>query len=356
MTNKTYIIAEAGVNHNGSIEIARELIDRAAEAGADAIKFQSFKTELNISKSAPKADYQIVNTGNNESQFDMVKKLEIGDDMHYELVDYCNTAGIKFLSTAFDIPSVDMIMKLGIDRMKIPSGEVNSAPLVLKMARTGLPIILSTGMCTLGDIEIALGIIAFGALGWENPSAKAFASAYSTPEGQAIIKERVTLLHCTTEYPAPLHEVNLKAMLTMKEAFDLPVGYSDHTMGITVPIAAVAIGATVIEKHFTLDQNMDGPDHKASLEPAELIAMVKGIRQVETALGHGRKILTESEKKNFTIVRRSLVAKTNIKAGDVFSEENIMFTRPGEGVPPLFFYDYMGTKAIRDFSKDEMIS
>jgi N-acetylneuraminate synthase len=352
----TFIIAEAGVNHNGSIDLAKKLIDEAASAGADAVKFQSFKTENNITKSAPKAEYQIQSTGAGESQFDMVKKLELDEQAHHLLADYCKQKNIMFFSTAFDLSSVDLLVSMGVDRMKIPSGEVTNGPLMLKIAQAGLPIILSTGMCTLGDIEQALGVIAFGYLGWKTPSLEKFQEAYFSEEGQKILKEKVTLLHCTTEYPSPLEDVNLKAMLTMQEAFGLRIGYSDHTKGITIPIAAVAMGATIIEKHFTLDRNMEGPDHKASLEPQELLDMVRGIREVEIALGHGRKIVSPSEKKNMVIARRSLIAKKAIKAGEEFTAENLTYMRPGSGIAPVHFWEVVGKSASRDFAAEEIIT
>jgi N-acetylneuraminate synthase len=351
----TYIIAEAGVNHNGSLVIAKKLIDAAKEAGADAVKFQTFKTEKTISKKAPKAEYQKSLTGDTESQFDMVKKLELDEKSHYELVDYAQKKGIKFLSTAFDVESVDLLIKLGIDVLKIPSGEVTNALLMHKIASKGLPIIISTGMCTLGDIEQALGVVAFGYLKMEHPAIENFRTAYFSKEGQKILKEKVTLLHCTTEYPAPLDEVNLNAMLTLKNAFDLPVGYSDHTNGINVSIGAAALGAVLIEKHFTLDKDMPGPDHQASLEPDELKAMVIGIREVEKALGTSQKLVSASERKNLDIARKSLTANNDIQQGDIFTEDNIIIMRPGSGISPMHYWELIGKKATKSYQKDDMI-
>jgi N-acetylneuraminate synthase len=352
---KTFIIAEAGVNHNGSIELAKKLIEAALDAGADAVKFQTFKTDKNISKSAPKAEYQLSTTGEDESQYEMVKKLELNEENHYELAEYARKCGIKFLSTAFDIESVDLLIELGIDVLKIPSGEVTNAPLMLKIALAGLPIVISTGMCTLGDIEQALGVVAFGYLKMDNPSIETFKSAYFSNEGQKILKEKVTLLHCTTEYPAPLGDVNLKAMCTLKKAFGLPVGYSDHTKGINVSIAAVALGAVIVEKHFTLDNTMEGPDHQASLEPHELRAMVQGIREIEQALGTGQKLVSSSERKNINIARRSLVAIRDISVGEEFTDQNIGFMRPGSGVDPMHFWDIIGNKALKGYAKEDFI-
>jgi N-acetylneuraminate synthase len=352
---KTYIIAEAGVNHNGSLELAKKLIDVAKDAGADSVKFQTFKTEKTISKKAPKAEYQVSLTEKGESQFEMVKKLELSDEDHYELVDYAKKKGITFLSTAFDLGSVDLLIKLGVDRLKIPSGEVTNAPLMLKIASKNLPIIMSTGMSTLGDIEEALGVVAFGYLNLEDPSVENFRNAYSSKEGQKIIKEKVILLHCTTEYPAPLDEVNLKAMATLKQAFGLPVGYSDHTKGINVSIAAAAMGAVVVEKHFTLDKGMPGPDHQASLEPHELRAMVEGIREIEKASGSYQKIVSPSEKKNVNIGRKSLFAMKNIKEGELFTEENLIFMRPGTGISPMHYWELIGKKSKQDYHQEDMI-
>lgn len=358
MNNKsTYIIAEAGVNHNGSIDIAKQLIDVAAESGANAVKFQTFKAEKLVSRSAPKAEYQTKTTDASELQFDMIKKLELDEKAHKQLVVHCRKRGIQFLSTPFDFESVELLAKvLDLPFLKIPSGEITNAPLLLKAARTGKPIILSTGMSTLGEIESALGVLAFGYLGNdEKPSIKAFRDAYCTKEGQLALREKVTLLHCTTEYPAPFSDVNLRAMGTMKAAFGLPVGISDHTPGITVPIAAAALGAVIVEKHFTVDRDLPGPDHRASLEPDELKSMVSSIRQVELALGSGLKISSASELGNMKVARKSLVASDSIKKGEVFTEKNISVKRPGTGTTPFRYWDLLGKTACRDYPQDENI-
>lgn len=357
MTTNVFIIAEAGVNHNGSLDMALQLIDAAAEAGADAVKFQTFRSEAVISRFAVKAEYQAKTTGGDESQLDMVKKLELGAQAHLALVAHCAKRSIRFLSTPFDLESVDLLVdQLNVPLLKIPSGEITNAPLMLKIARTGRPVILSTGMSTLGDIENALGVLAFGYTWAETaPGREAFTQAYFSPEGQAALRRNVTLLHCTTEYPAPIEEVNLRVMQTMSHAFGLPVGYSDHTEGITIPVAATALGATVIEKHFTLDRELPGPDHKASLEPAELKQMVAAIRQVEKALGTGRKVPAPSEQKNMAIARKSIVAARDIRLGEMLNEENLTTKRPGDGTSPLFYWELVGTHAKRDYQQDEAI-
>lgn len=355
--NHTYIIAEAGVNHNGSIEMAKELIDVAAEAGADAIKFQTFKAEKVISQHAPKAEYQKKATDEAESQLDMVKKLELDEDAHRSLVEHCRLKNIEFLSTPFDFESIDLLAnKLNLKRIKIPSGEITNGPYLLRVAQTAKPVILSTGMSTLGEIEMALGVLAFGYLKKRaRPTLRAFQEAYCSQKGQKILKKNVSLLHCTTEYPAPFEEVNLRAMITMRKALDLPVGLSDHTQGIAIPIAAVALGATIIEKHFTLDRNLPGPDHKASLEPQELKEMVKCIRQVERALGTPCKGPAPSEWKNRMVARRSIVAARDIKKGEAFSEQNIECKRPGNGISPMNFWELVGKIADKAYKEDDLI-
>ncbi len=352
----TYIIAEAGVNHNGSTSMARKLIDIAAEAGADAVKFQTFRAERLVSKTAQKAEYQKKTTGGDESQFDMIKKLELDLDTHHVLQQHSRECGIEFLSTPFDHESVDLLASLGVSRLKVPSGEITNAPLLLKIARVGLPIIVSTGMSTLGETEQALAVLAFGLTKKEHASLNAFAEAYVSAEGQRALRDYVTLLHCTTEYPAPFAEVNLRAMDTLHTAFGLPVGYSDHTEGIAVPVAAVARGARLVEKHFTLDRTLPGPDHKASLEPGELAAMVRSIRQVEQALGSSLKAPAASEQKNMSVARRSLVAGCSIAEGDVFTEENLVARRPGNGLSPMLYWQVLGTRARRAYAADEQIS
>ncbi len=357
MNNPTFIIAEAGVNHNGSLDMARELIDVAREAGADAVKFQTFKSESVITRHAIKAEYQVTSTGSGESQLEMVKKLEFDLATHRRLVEHCEKVGIRFLSTPFDEDSVDLLVReLRVPLLKIPSGEMTNALLLMKIARTGKPAILSTGMSNLGDIEMALGVLAFGYLGVRRqPGSDAFSEVYRSADGQAILREKMTLLHCTTEYPAPFAEVNLKVMDTLRAAFGLPVGYSDHTPGIEVPIAAVARGATVIEKHFTLNRSLPGPDHAASLEPDMLKSMVRGIRHIESALGNSMKYPTATEMKNQPIARKSLVASRPIARGELFTIENLTAKRPGMGVSPMRFWAYLGKPARRDYGADELI-
>ena len=327
----TFIIAEAGDNHNGDFDTAIKLVDAAVDAGADCVKFQTFITENVISKFAEKADYQKENTGSNESQFDMVKKLELSFEQFRAIKQYCEKRGILFLSTPFDLDSILFLEEINIPFWKIPSGEITNLPYLEKIARTGKKIILSTGMSTMDEIKNAIEILKKNGSG------------------------EITLLHCNTEYPTPFEDVNLLAMKTLQETFQVNVGYSDHTQGIEIPIAAVAMGATVIEKHFTLDKNMEGPDHKASLEPNELKQMVVSIRNIEQAVGNGIKQPSPSEKKNIDIARKSIVAKCDIKKGEVLSEDNLYITRPGNGISPMRWYDIIGTKAVRDFKEDELI-
>lgn len=329
--SRIYIIAEAGVNHNGSLEIAKKMVDVAREAGANAIKFQTFKAENIVTKNASRAEYQVKNTGEDTSQYSMLKKLELSYDDFRELKAYCDASGIEFLSTPFDLESIDFLQELGIRFLKIPSGEITNFPYLRKIGQTGMPVIMSTGMSTLEEVGDAIRVL----------------REYGSDE--------ISLLHCTTEYPAPLDSVNLKAMQTMAEAFNLPVGYSDHTSGIEVSVAAVAMGAVIIEKHFTLDRNMEGPDHKASLEPDELKAMVQSIRDVEMAMGTGEKGLSYSELKNVSVVRKSIVAKRAIRKGMLFSEDNLSVKRPGTGVNPMQWNKVIGLCAKRDYEEDEMI-
>jgi N,N'-diacetyllegionaminate synthase len=333
MKNKTFIIAEAGVNHNGSIEIAKKMIEVAKECGADAIKFQTFKAEKIVSKYAPKAEYQKQTTGETDSQLEMVKKLELSFGDFIALKEYCDKLNIMFLSTPFDFESIEFLNDLGLEIFKIPSGEITNLPYLEKIGKLGKKIILSTGMADLGEIEDALDILIFS----------------------GTKKENITVLHCNTEYPTPYEDVNLLAMLTIKEAFKVKVGYSDHTLGIEVPIAAVALGASVIEKHFTLDKNMEGPDHKASLEPYELKAMIDAIRNIEKSLGDGIKKPSKSELKNKDIARKSIVAKRKIKKGEIFTEDNITVKRPGNGISPMRWYEVLGKVASRDYEEDELI-
>ena len=352
-----FIIAEAGVNHNGSLEMASKLVDVAVAAGADAVKFQTFKTENLVSRAAPKAEYQRKTTDPGETQFEMIKKLELDEDSHRILLNHCKKSGIQFLSTPFDHESVDLLaQKLDLSSLKIPSGEITNGPLLLHVAHSGKPIILSTGMSTIDEIEQALGVIAYGFVSKGKPPLRGeFRSAFSSEEGQAALKEKVTLLHCTSEYPAPFEDVNLKAMATMSEAFGLPVGLSDHTTGIAVSIAAVALGAAIIEKHFTLDRNLPGPDHRTSLEPDELRTLVRSIREVEVALGDGVKQPAKSELKNLAVVRKSLIARKDIRAGEVFTPSNLCVKRPGGGITPMCYWDFLGRTAIRDYHRDEKV-
>lgn len=352
------IIAEAGVNHNGSKDLAFQLIDAAYEAGVDIVKFQTFKAQNLVTKSAQQADYQTRNTGVSESQFSMLSRLELDYDTHHELVVYCQKLGIEFLSTAFDQESLDFLVNnLKLSMLKIPSGELTNAPFVLKHAQTGCNLIVSTGMASLAEIESALAVIAFGYTQPIDtiPSEQLFAEAYASPAGQAAIKEKITLLHCTTEYPAPLKEVNLNAMQTLGTAFGLSIGYSDHTAGITIPIAATALGAQLIEKHFTLDKTLPGPDHKASLEPNELKDMVQAIRDTELALGSSIKTPQPSEIKNKQIARKSLIAAADIKEGEVFSEGNLICKRPGNGLSPYLYWSLLGKKAQHHYKEGDLI-
>ncbi|MFH1079098.1 MAG: N-acetylneuraminate synthase [Pseudomonadota bacterium] len=356
--NSVYIIAEAGVNHNGNIEIAKRLIDVAAEAGADAVKFQTFKAQKMISRQAPKAQYQKKGTAKTESQLEMVRKLELDEPAHRLLIEHCRLRGVQFLSTPFDFDSIDLLAKtFALPCLKIGSGEMTNGPFLLKAAATGKRILLSTGMSTLGEIEEALGVLAFGYTGSGlDASLKGFRAAFQAARGQRALKENVKLLHCTSEYPAPFEEVNLGVLKTMRLAFGLPVGLSDHTPGTAVSIAAAALGAVVIEKHFTLDRNLPGPDHGASLEPDELKEMVKSIRQVETALGGFLKIPTRSETKNRAAARKSLVAARPIRRGDRFSSENLAMKRPGTGISPMDYWDLLEKSSDRDYAEDELIA
>jgi N-acetylneuraminate synthase len=353
-----YIIAEAGVNHNGDIELARKLVEIAVDAGADAVKFQTFKTEELAVSNAPKANYQEATTPKNESQHEMLHRLELTPEMHSELLGFCNEKGIEFLSTAFDISSVHYLTQtLGLKTLKIPSGELTNGPLILEAGRNASEIILSTGMSTIEEVQDAVSVLAFALHNDKNspPSKNAFRSAFNNIDARRKVSEKVTLLHCTTEYPAPFDSVNLRAMNSMSSFFDIPVGYSDHTLGISVPIAAVGLGATVIEKHFTIDKNLPGPDHKASLEPIELGLMVKNIRDIEKALGSDEKKVAPVEKKNRNIIRKSLVATQDIKGGEKFTPENMGAKRPGSGISPMEYWDYLDTPSDRNISKDELI-
>lgn len=331
----TIIIAEAGVNHNGSIELAKKLVDVAAEAGVDFVKFQTYKTGRLVSKSAHKANYQKKNFGNKEdTQYDMLKRLELSDEMHKELIAYCSQKGISFLSTGFDEDSVDYLEKLGLELFKIPSGEITNKPYLKHIALKKKRVILSTGMANISEIQDALDILI----------------------SNGLTRDLITVLHCNTEYPTPMKDVNLNAMLTIKRELDVNVGYSDHTLGIEVPIAAVAMGADVIEKHFTLDRKMVGPDHLASLEPDELKQMVIAIRNVELALsGSGEKVASESELKNIVVARRSIVAAKRIQKGEFFTSDNLTVKRPGNGVSPMLWDEVIGREALRDYEEEDLI-
>jgi N-acetylneuraminate synthase len=355
--DRTFIIAEAGVNHNGSLRLAKKLIDVAAAAGADAVKFQTFRSERITGKNAPKAAYQLETTGASESQYEMLKKLELDAYAHRALIRHCRNRRIQFLSTPFDVESVDLLARtFGLPRIKIPSGEITNAPLLLRVANTGKPVILSTGMSTLGEIEMALGVLAFGyARTKKVPSQELFRKAYLSAAGRKTLREKVVLLHCTTEYPASLADVNLRAMDVLRSAFGLPVGLSDHTLGISVPIAAAAREAAVIEKHFTLDRKLPGPDHKASLEPGELKEMVRAVREVERALGVPVKGPSEREMKTRAVVRRSLVAKRSIRKGETFTAANLAVKRPGSGTSPIEYWEYLGKLARKSYVPDEMV-
>jgi N,N'-diacetyllegionaminate synthase len=331
--DKVFIIAEVGVNHNGSIDIARKLIDVAKDAGANAIKFQTFKAEKLVSRFAPKAEYQKETTDKNESQLMMLKKLELNDNEHTELIKHCKEINVDFLSTPFDLESIDLLNHLGLEIFKIPSGEITNLPYLRKVGSLRKRVFMSTGMADMTEIRDALDVLI----------------------DAGTRKKDITVLQCNTEYPTPYEDVNLRAMLTIKKAFDVNIGYSDHSLGIEVPIAAVAMGATVIEKHLTLNKNMEGPDHKASIEPHELKSMVTAIKNIEKALGDGTKRPSPSELRNRPIARKSIVAAKDITSGEIFSVENITVKRPGTGISPMQWDRILGEKAKRDFREDELI-
>lgn len=333
MPVKTLIIAEAGVNHNGDIQTACQLVEAAAVAGADVIKLQTFKADKLLTPDALKAVYQTKSTGSDVTQYSMIKGLELNRSTHEQIIAHCQSEGVRFNSTGFDTDSVDMLLEFGIDFLKIPSGEITNLPYLRNVGSKGKPVILSTGMADLREIESALAVL----------------------EKAGTLRSQITVLHCNTEYPTPMVDVNLRAMQSIRDTFDVAVGYSDHTLGIEVPIAAVAMGATVIEKHFTLDRNTPGPDHKASLEPDELKAMVTAIRNIEKALGDGIKRPSPSETKNIPIARKSLVAAREIHAGEIFSECNVTVKRPGTGLSPMRWDEVLGQVSPRDFAVDELI-
>ena len=329
----TIIIAEAGVNHNGDLEMAKSLIDVAADSGADLVKFQSFSADRLVCKVAPKANYQLNSTNKNESQYEMLNKLELSHKMHEELIKHCQSRDIGFFSTAFDIESLQMLRELKLQQFKIPSGEITNLPYLRYIGSFKKPIILSTGMTELVEISNALNIL----------------------EESGTPRNLITVLHCNTEYPTPIEDVNLKAMITIREEFGVKVGYSDHTQGIEVPIAAVALGATVIEKHFTLDRSLPGPDQRASVEPSELASMILAIRKIEKSIGDGLKKPTLSERKNIDIARKSIVAKENIKLGEIFTDKNITVKRPGTGISPMEWDNIIGKKSKFNFEPDDLI-
>ena len=333
MNSKTLIIAEAGVNHNGDLNLAKQLINAAADAGADLVKFQTFNANRQVTRTSKKADYQTQTTSSTESQHAMLRRLELTEEMHHQLIAHCLTQNIGFLSTGFDIESVDLLVSLGQECFKIPSGEITNLTYLRHIGQLGKTVILSTGMATLGEIEAAIEVL----------------------EQTGTRRAKVTVLHCTTEYPTPMNEVNLRAMQSIHAAFDVEVGYSDHTEGIEIAIAAVAMGASVIEKHFTLDRTFPGPDHQASLEPAELKAMVTAIRNIEIALGDGIKRLTPSEARNKPVARKSLVASRAISIGEMFTAENLTTKRPGTGISPMRWDEFVGQTAQKDYHEDELI-
>jgi len=355
---KPLVIAEAGVNHNGQLELALALADAAKEAGADIVKFQTFKASNLVTQHSVKAKYQLRSTDAGESQLEMLRRLELSFEHHVQLLEHCNAIGIEFLSTAFDSESLQFIVnELGLKRLKIPSGELTNAPLILEHARFDCDLIVSTGMASLSEVEDALGVIAFGYTTKLSspPSKDAFYAAYCSEAGQMALREKVTLLHCTTEYPAPFNEINLRALATLNQAFQLPVGLSDHSAGVAVPIAAVALGAVIIEKHFTLDKTMEGPDHNASLEPHELAQMISGIQEAHSALGGSSKIPSSTEILNRAVARKSLVANCDIKVGEGFSASNIAVKRPGLGMSPYVFWRLLDKQASQDYKAGDIL-
>ena len=360
MTNtpNTFIIAEAGVNHNGSMDLARSLVDAAVAAKADAVKFQSFIATSIVTANAKKADYQIVQTGGQESQLEMLQRLELSQSQQHELFKYCRTRDIAFLSTPFDIQSLKFLVDdIGLSLIKVGSGELTNAPFLLEVARSAKQIILSTGMSTIDEIELALGVIAFGLSSEKTlkPTTNACSKALESDAGKKAINQCVTLLHCTTDYPTAPLDVNLQAMRTLREKFNCRVGLSDHSVGTHISVGAVAMGATVIEKHLTTSRNLEGPDHKASLEPQEFKILVENIRDIEKALGSSEKNPTATEIKNRQVARRSIVASRRIKSGETFTTENIVVKRPGTGQSPFKYWDLLGTKSQRDIAENELI-
>lgn len=355
--NPTFIIAEAGVNHNGDADMAFALIDAAAKAGVNAVKFQTFQADLLATKQTPKADYQKALTDEHESQWQMLKRLELPQHLHHKLKDYAEHLGLEFMSTGFDEPSTDFLLGLNLNRYKIPSGELTNAPLLWRTARSRKPLILSTGMATLGDIELALAVVAHAMIATSAPkNLHDVWKAWSNADAQRLMREQVTLLHCTSQYPCPDAEVNLKAIATLAHSFQLPVGYSDHSDGLLVPVAAVALGATIIEKHFTLDRSLPGPDHQASLTPDELAKMVEQIRRVEKLLGSGAKVPQLSELDTRQVVRQRIVARTPIAAGEVFSVENLTTARSPNGLEAIYYWDLLGQISAQDFNEMDPVT
>jgi N-acetylneuraminate synthase len=354
---RVYVIAEAGVNHNGSLELALQLVDAAAKAGADAVKFQTFRASQLVSRVAEKAAYQRKTSDAQESQLAMLQRLELNDEAHFTLLQRCKERGIDFLSTPFETDSLRFLIdRIGLERLKLSSGDLTNAPLLLAAARAGRQLIVSTGMATLGEVETALGVLAFGytAPAESQPTLAEFARAFASSDARQALEANVVLLHCTSEYPAAPNEINLRNMDTLRTAFGLPVGFSDHSEGIAIPVAAVARGAVLIEKHFTLDRTMPGPDHLASLEPAALAQMVKAIREVEQALGRPVKYPTPVELDNMRVSRKSLVALKEIRHGEILTAENLGVKRPGYGLAPIHLWEWLGRQAPRGFQVDEV--
>jgi len=349
------VIAEAGVNHNGDISLAYKLIDAAADAGADIVKFQSFRAEALVTPSARKADYQMNRTGGDQSQYEMLKALELSARDHQQLISHCRTRDIEFLSTPFDFQSLRLLEDLNVPKLKIGSGDMSNAPLVHACAKTGKNLILSTGMASLEEVEEILGVAAHGFIGTDLPSPAAFKSIYASNQGRAILEEKVVVMHCTTAYPTPLTDINLAAMETMRDRLPTPIGFSDHSDGIHVSVGAAARGAVMIEKHLTLDCTMPGPDHQASLEPNQFKEMTRGIRAVVAAIGSAKKIPTESERANMAVVRKSLVAACTIAEGETFTDANVTLKRPGDGLEPMRYWDLLGRKADRNYQPNEII-
>ncbi len=354
---KTYIIAEAGVNHNGSFDMAKQLIDVAIESGAHAVKFQTFLSEEVIAKDTPKCGYQIEQTGSDESQLEMIQKLQLSFDQKRELFEYGRSKGIEVLSTPFDLQSLEFLLDLKMSRIKIASGEITNPLLLLNAGKSQKPVILSTGMSTLKDIQTALEILVFGYLNnGDEPSYENFTKAFCTAEGQDLLKEKVTILHCTTNYPAPYDELNLNVIETMQKAFRVDVGYSDHSKGFLASCIAVSKGATIVEKHFTLDNDLPGPDHKASLNPQDLKDLVINIKKTEEMLGRSEKIPSHGELETAALVRRSIVAGGDISEGEVFTEENLKLKRPGTGLGPENYFDLIGKESKKTYKLDDFIN